>query len=386
MTTGPKPRVKKRNTNRRGRTRRKTGRRRNRRGGSNVTAAYAHMIADPCNSTLLPGIYGDQEGLLARVKGTLTNPGEITQNCGYILWCPDYHSKPTPIGDWGEGPTSFTGDGNLFVWTSDDTAQNPTNSYAFPYGAENLPWTGTADSAGVFPDPASDLLQSDLVQDARTIGSCIRMTYTGAMFQSAGQYAFLEALPLSSVLSGGFGGAPPSVDDMFRLSTKSCRFGTDTIEIIGRPDDLSTTFRDTTSTPIHIGQQGQTEESKTTPLGEAQQPQFFGFAWRGLTTDATSPIVFDLIKSLEWRPAPVSGLTHAPPRSINTTSMIHKATAHLDKVAPGWSTKMFEGANQFAGQLAKSAFTGVGNAIWKEISSPQNLLRDVGYIAPLLLM
>lgn len=338
------------------------------------------MIADPCNSTLIPGIYGDQEGLLARVKGTLTNPGPITQSCGYILWAPDYHCKPTDAGSF------LFGAGNLFVWTSDDSSSNPTNSTTFPFGSEdgNL-WVGTADSAGAIPDPAADLLGADLVQDARTIGACIRMTYTGAMFQSAGQFAFLEAIPLSSVLEGGFSGLPPSVDDYFRLSTKSARFGTDTIEIISRPDDLSTTFRNEDATPLDIAGQGGAEATTLTDLGQAQQPQFFGFAWRGLTTGSTSPIIFDLLKSIEWRPAPVSGLTHAPPRSIHPTPMIHKATAHLDKVVPGWSTQVVNGLGSVAGSLAKSAFTGVTNAIMNEVTHPDRLLRDVAVAAPRLL-
>jgi hypothetical protein len=92
-----------------------------------------------------------------------------------------------------------------------------------------------------------------------------------------------------------------------------------------------------------------------------------------------------LLKSIEWRPAPVSGLTHAPPRSIHPTPMIHKATAHLDKVAPGWSTQVVNGLGSVAGSLAKSAFTGVTNAIMNEVTHPDRLLRDVGRAAPLLL-
>lgn len=337
------------------------------------------MIADPCHSTLIPGIYGDQDGLLAKVQQTFSNPGVSTATCGYILWAPDYHDGPTNLG------TSVAGTANLFVWTSDNSSTNPTNSDAFPYGAENNPFEPSTDSAGALPDPARDLLSSDLVADARTIASCMQMTYTGPMFEASGQFCQIENLPLDSVLTGGFSGLPPSVDDIFRLSTKKGRLGTDTREAVSRPSDLSGTFRNAETAPILVGSQGNTASLLTDP-GRVQQPEFYGFAWRGIgggNNTSPNPIVFELIKSIEWRPAPISGLTHAQPRTINPTSMVHKATQHLDKVMPGWTTRVV-GALQTAGSaLARAAFSGVGNLIGRQAAN--SMLTFEGGVAPLLL-
>lgn len=321
------------------------------------------MIGDPCNSILAPGIYGDQEGLLARVKDTYTNPGTNGQTCGYILWTPDYHSGPTNAGSSNFGPA------NLFVFSNTSSSYGPLNTSAVPYGSDQAStvWGGAATAASL-PDPAQDLLESDIVADARTISSCIKMTYTGPMYTSAGQYCVVEGLPLSSLLraSPSAAGAAPSVDDLFRLATRSGRFGTDTREAVSRPHDSAHVFRGEQEAPVDIGGSGIAPTSLT-DLGQNQQPVFYGFAWRGVPSASDHPIVFDLVKTLEWRPAPVSGLTHAPPRAINPTSMIQKSVAHLDKTyGPGWTDRLASSAIGLAGQLAKSAFTGVATTAMNE--------------------
>lgn len=323
------------------------------------------MIADPCNSVLAPGIYGDQEGLLARVKQTFTNPGNSQQTCGYILWTPDYHAAPTNAGSYNRGSC------NIFAFSNADPAYQPLNTPAVPYGSdqEHTVWGGAATAASL-PDPASDLLYSDLVSDARSISSCLKMTYTGAMQSAAGQYCMIEALPLNSIIktsqSGGPVGYSASVDDLFRLATRSGRLGTDTREAISRPDDSSHVFRSGATAPIEVGDSG-AQASDITELGRNQQPIFYGFAWRGVPPGADHPLVFELVKTLEWRPAPISGLTHAPPRAINSKSMVHSAVQHLDKHAPGWSDRLASSAIGLASSLAKSAFTGVASAAANEM-------------------
>jgi hypothetical protein len=172
----------------------------------------------------------------------------------------------------------------------------------------------------------------------------------------------VEALSLQSLLEDReqFGAAPASVsvDDLFRLSTRSGRLGTDTREAVSRPDESSHVFRDQTGSPIDVGDSG-ANKSDHTDLGKTQQPVFYGFAWRGIPDTTPFPMVFDLVKTIEWRPSPISGLTHAPPRTINDTTMIHKAVKHLDRHVPGWSDRLAASAVGLASSLAQSAFTGV---------------------------
>jgi len=310
------------------------------------------MIADPCNSILAPGIYGDQEGLLARVKATYTNPGENNQTCGYILWSQDYHATPTNAGSYNRGPAC------LYVFANASPAYKPLNNSTVPFGSDQADtvWGGAATAASL-ADPASDLLSSDIVADARTIASCIKMTYTGAMQNAAGQYCVVEALSLNSILRFN-GNESVSVDDLFRHSTRTGRLGTDTREAISRPDDSSDVFRDKAASPLFVGDSG-SAATEQTDLGVAQQPLFYGFAWRGVPPNAPFPLVFELVKTLEWRPSPISGLTHAPPRTINDSTMIHKAVKHLDRHVPGWSDRLASSAVGLASSLAQSAFTGV---------------------------
>ena len=339
------------------------------------------MVADPCNSTLVPGIFGDQDGLLARLKLSIMNPGNNAQTAGYLLWCPDYHCIP-------DVAASFVfGKGNLFAWSSTHSYLNPTNTPAFPYGGENTPWNPTQDSAGTINDPAGKFLKTELVQDARTISSCMKLTYTGPMLSSSGQYAFIEALPLSSLLEGGDNAGqpiPPSVDNLFQLATKTGRLGTDTLEVISRPDDSSQTFRSSDVTPIEVEDQGGLTASILSTEGKTQQPLVYGIAWRGLSATESSPLILDVIKNIEWRPRPVSGLTHAVPRGINPTPMVHKAVTYLDTNHPGWSTKMLAGAASGVASIAKAAFTGVGNSLVNEFTSGR-ILGDLAGIAPLAL-
>jgi len=327
--------------------------------------AYAAMIADPCNSVLAPGIFGDQEGLLARVKSTYTNPGTNGQTCGYILWSPDYHSGPINAGSYNVGPA------NLFCFSNADPSYNPLNEPSAPFGSDqiNTVWNGAATAASL-QEPATDLLDAELVADARTISSCMKMTYTGPMFTAAGQYCVVEGLPLNSLLANKEVGDPtysPSVNDLFRLATRSGRFGTDTREAVSRPHDNAHIFRDKTIAPIQVGDSGNSASTQTT-IGETQQPVFYGFAWRGIPGDTAHPIVFDLIKALEWRPRPVSGLTHAPPRAINKTSMVQPAVAHLDKTyGPSWTDRLASSATGLASQLAKTAFTGIATTAARQM-------------------
>jgi len=322
------------------------------------------MIADPCNAVLAPGIYGDQEGLLARVKATYTNPGTNDQTCGYILWCPDYHCGPIDTGSVNRGPA------NLFCFSNTNAAYAPINAPGTSFGSDRIStvWGGAATAASL-NDPAQDLLNSDIVADARAISSCIKMTYTGAMQTSAGQYCTVEALPLNSLLSNdestGAAMASISVDELFRLATRSGRLGTDTREAISRPDDSSHVFRGRADSPLYIGDNSFSDPfdvTEQTSLGKNQQPVFYGFAWRGIPSGPDFPLVFDLVKTLEWRPSPISGLTHAPPRSINDSSMVHKAVKHLDQHVPGWSDRLASSAVGLASRLAKGAFTGVSGS------------------------
>lgn len=308
---------------------------------TNTGSPYAAMIADPCNATLLPGIYGDQEGLLARVKTTISNRTPATTTCGYLLWSPDYFCNAA-----GEGVTTELQVANVFGWASSDPTLQPHNDNIFNHGyGQQLdvfgPGTGNA-TAGSFHDPGGPLLSSDIVMDARSIGACMKLTYTGSALYAGGQWAKITSLPLTSVLNGvPTVGRTPSVDDFFAQATDFGRLGLEPIDIVARPDDSSNVFRSVDEGPMTLGDVSIPGHEVSTYTAEAETlvPQWFGIAWRGLPTDQASPMVFDLIKTIEWRPEPTSGFTQVPKRSIHDQSQVRKATTYLDHHHPGWATR-----------------------------------------------
>lgn len=339
------------------------------------------MIADPCSADLIPGIYGDKEGLLARVKSTITCDAEAATTCGYILWSPDYHEDGTKMQD-----TDVTAFGNVFGWSADDPEQRPANiqagAGALKFGTSGIAFAdgGVSQTATAFADPASELLSSDIVQDARTIGACIKMVYTGTALTASGQFALIQDLPLAGLVGNttdpdDYDGEvlASSVNQLFRLATHTGRLGTNDLECIARPDDSSHVFRGINEGPYkcYTGQAITPEEVKLNTAATAQaktlEPQWFGFAWRGLDTSAKTPLIFDLYKSLEWRPRPSSGFTLADKTTMHTDSQVKKATLLLDQKVPLWTAP--HPVNPTGGKRTlENIIAGVGNIMTHPLS------------------
>jgi len=269
------------------------------------------------------------------------------------MWCPDYFGNDLLA--------------NAFCYKSELSSTVPVNDATFgsnqAYGGNATSYfTGNTTTSGYssfLRDPAADLLEESLVQDARQISSCISITYTGKMSDASGQFCSVPVLPLSSVLQGGTGGGPLSVDDVFRYASNAQRLGIDTIETISRTSEETHHFRDEADAPILIPNAAGAIPTETTDLGEAQQPHFFVIAWRGLDAGASNPLVFELYKNIEWRPSPVSGLAHQPPNSFAFGPQMQKVKAFLDTIDPDWQTKIKNAAVSMASAAVTLAKTGV---------------------------
>jgi len=306
------------------------------------------MLADPCNATLVPGLYGDSEGLLARLKSELTFSGNSdTGTCGYMLWLADAHgARQSGAGTYRTGSLI----GSRFA----NTGASVTNTAATPAycGVDVATSYGQGFS---LPDPALQLVNG-IARDARTLSACMRVAYLGSMQSAAGQVAFLENVPLTNVLNC-------DVDELFRLSTEVKRIGVGTHEVKFRPSENSKFFssyetantttqsqRDVSS-PLTLGSAGTGE----TTVEDVRGMRVFGFAWRG--TDNATNIAFEFIKNVEWRPRIDSGLPTTKPVALHDSPMVHLAERELDrKHGGGWSVASITNA---AGQLAETAFTGV---------------------------
>jgi hypothetical protein len=192
------------------------------------------------------------------------------------------------------------------------------------------------------------------------------------MLDASGQICTLTNIPLSAILSGGTGAGALSVDDCFRYSNNLTRFSVEGTEVLSRPTQESHHFRDEEDSPIRVGtnEEGKGGEppppqatSSTTDIGEAQQPTFIGFAWRGLDAAATNPLVFDFTKNIEWRASPVSGLTHQSPRVIHPQPIVNTVLQHIDAAAPGWDARKVGQDAAYAVAASRPVTSGVNNRL-----------------------
>jgi hypothetical protein len=317
------------------------------------------MVADPCTSELIPGLYGSSEGLLARLKNQyhvpkLADPHPPT-TCGYCLWCPDFTNEDTT----GTDELPSTDQGNLFIWQSNDSTKFADNSESSPFGIGI-----DAGTTKTLPDPAVHLLKSDIVSDARCIGACMQLTYFGTMMNSAGEVGFISNLPVSECLTGGVGNNSFSVDELMNYSTKAHRFGTDTEEAIYRLNDQSSgLFRDHDTKLLNVPLANTSKVTTVAMAAKTLGPRMFGFVWRNTSPDAGLTLAFT--KSIEWRSEAASGLTQTPIHSYGASkvpavnAVIQRAEA---KGHPMWERTMSH-AGSAAGRVANAAFTGVGNAL-----------------------
>lgn len=326
---------------------------------------YINMVADPCNATLVPGLYGASEGLLARLKNTTQVPaGSRPQTCGYVLWCPDYHNKNNGIVDQPYAPNSGPDQGNMFMFISDDPTLSPPNTAANPYGAFSPLSVGQVDVGHVLDDPAANLLRSDIVADARVISACMQMTYYGKLQDSAGEVGFISNLPVSEIMEGGTGGIPASVNNLMAYCANKHRLGIDTLENVYRPNELSSNhFRTNVDTLLDVADQT-AGPSVVSQSATTLSPRVFGFVWRNV--EPSAGLTFDFVKSIEWRAVASSGLTQTP---IQTTgaSLVPHVNAAIDRHTKRDGHSLWErikgGMSTATSEISKIAFSGSSNGL-----------------------
>jgi hypothetical protein len=320
------------------------------------------MVLDPCNSTLVPGIYGSSEGLLSRLKSEVNLPAftfaQTTQTCGYCLWCPDFTNDGFNSGDFGGG--------NLMLWYSDDPGLNPVNNISFvAYGRQSqtaASWT----TAATLQDPASTLINSDLVADLRVVSACMKASYFGSMFTSSGEIGFIENLPASALLgpvdsaSATFTSNPSSVNQLMRYCNRKQRFGTDTFEMTYRLNELSSDhFRDDTDNLFQHDIAG-VDATRLAPVADAVSPRVFGYVWRN--TAPAAGLNFEFTKSVEWRPRSDAGLTQVTIKASGA-SKVPALNTLIDNNSQLSSlrTRVVSSVGSVAGALAQASFTGASS-------------------------
>lgn len=317
------------------------------------TSAFTRMILDPCNATLVPGLYGSSEGMLARVKHSFTlapSPNGVVNDCGYMLWCPDFHNVALANNQ----------PGNIFCFLANGSLAQPRNDNATQFGKFNAQSSILSnDTAFTISDPAGPLVQSNIVQDARVLSACMTTTFLGKMVDSSGEICFLQNVPISELIGSGTNTCT-SVNALFNYSANKQRLGVETIESIYRPNlNSSQLFRDSTVRPLDIpaATNVTAQNLESEPFG----PRVFGVAWRGVQSDAQ--ISFDFIKNIEWRPEAVSGFSQVPIVGASP-GILERTLKYADNLArsnPAVWVHIKGLVGQGAAYIARTAFTGPRN-------------------------
>jgi hypothetical protein len=300
---------------------------------------YAHMLSDPCDSQLIPGLYSTSEGMLNKLKSTESFPS-ASLTSGYVLWDPSFTSRHDTAA-----PVNF----NAVFWQNSSSATNPLNTTASPFGLSSN------NSGAQLRVGAGPFCQSTTVSDARCVGACLRLLYTGRMDASSGIVGYISNLPAGAVL-GSNGVTPASVDELLAMSDKVDRLGTGPIEIRFTPAQYSSVFRSNSEGVFDFA------PGKVTTLtneSEVAGSKLMGFAFKNVPDVAD--LLFEFYQNIEWRPNLDAGFVMSVPRSVSQPGNFERVLRYLDKNAPNWRVAAKHLAIRAANRLARIAMTGVGS-------------------------
>jgi hypothetical protein len=326
------------------------------------------MVADPCNAQLESGLFGDEEGMLARFKTSESTDSKVDSTSGFVLWCPEFCCHESSV--------------NGFGFVTSDANQGPNNDGANP-AFSGAAWTGNVTPAlnpgFALRDPVAQFMSNDLAQDSRCLSACLQMTYSGAMQDSRGQFCRISNFPLEAILSGNDSNTPVTVNQLFQYSSRVERLGIDTVDVVHRGQERnSATFRSEEDDCLDVGNGAPSSVPQTTALLGLK---VYGFAWRNVNSQAE--LNFMLTKNIEWRASPSSGLTQTTVRS-NGQSLLPIVTASLDRVKSDWTSGLGANLQSIASSVAKTAFTGVSRALRSDAFG--TILKGATAAAPLLLL
>lgn len=346
-------------------------------------AGYQRMIADPCNSPLIPGLYGTMEGYLSRFHSIVSPAAVDGKNMasGVVLWCPKFHNP----GRFGSDINTVGGTTgsiyNLLISTT-ETSSTGINFTGVGVGSAEVLTAGATYNPArsqSFEDPAWGFVGGPTCGDARTLSACMRMSYYGTMSDTAGMIAHID-VPLSYLMDGLVDGGTSSyhtVDRFFASSQKVMRTSLDAIDQKWIPSEdgifltapSKANVKDLDSDDLIFYAKGATPpttgEFSEGSYARTYNPRVIGFAWRGFNPGAgiAAPIQFDLYKNIEWKPQYGTGIT--VPRSVRTsiTPPVQAAVMALDAGGKSWTQEVVHEVGSVASKVAKSALAFSGELV-----------------------
>lgn len=327
----------------------KSKRKKNRSQKSRVALSpFAKLVADPCNSKLVPGLYGSTEGMLGRFINDVTVKSAYSAlKFGYIVWFPTFHNDQ-------DVSTSTQTCLNTIMWASSNASAIPALN---DYGRGNTLLTAVS-----YPDPCYNFIKGDVCQDARTLSACLEVEYSGTTSGGQGLVGTLTNVPVSALLYGGTGNTPPSVTMMMQYCNQKTR-AVDREIVKWRPKIGDASFRDDINGPIMTANSAGGITSIPSYSND-DAPTGIGFVFYNVT--ALSDYLITATKNIEWRPEVGSGLSQMPPTGTTSPGILNGILKSLDDNYPGWQVKMAQGsASLLVNAVAQMALGGAmpSNAI-----------------------
>lgn len=230
-------------------------------------AAYARLLADPCNSALVHPIYpGGDAGFLFRAESFVTIGTAAGDTAGYMQWSPGYVNS------------------SLTQMVYQSTASGAVPSAAL--------------AGGSFA-PANTFLSTN-AKGARCIAACVKVTFPGAENVRSGRVHFghvnAGTIDLGSVVS------PDGVAQCLQHYTRT---PADTIEIVWKPNFADVEMND---------------PSEAASAVIRDRKSAVAVAWAGLP--AATGMVFHFTAVYEWTPVSSIGIGHnALGKAISSNSL-----------------------------------------------------------------
>lgn len=343
---------------------------------------YVKLISDPCNGPVMSAI--STAGAIAERARVVLPTLSSSSTCGYVAWFPSYVSTA--------GPSSAQETANLFFFEGTSASTRPLNSVASPMGA-NL--TGT----GIFiKDPATSFVSaSSPFSRQRTLSACMQLEFLGKLSDLSGQVCVVKNISLSALdMNTGAPGhiyTPMSVDEVFAYGAERERTQAGGHEVVWRPSGPQCVFRTNGSESYGslvtnsageladvcwiTGTSNTIQTQERTPV--PADVNGIIIAWKGFHAGAGLTQI-SCVKTFELELAPRSGAIETIPRamtSMDSASIIAKATEWLDTQSPGWQSRLMNAGIDVVGSYAMAVGPRIMRSVTAATQNRRRMLRDL---------
>jgi hypothetical protein len=173
-------------------------------GVNNTLLHAARMVADPCNASLDSMVLGTDGYTMKRYTRILTLGTDMTS--GYLAYAPEFACQALTLGpDAANIPHNHYLSTLFFAGSSAAARPAATGSYAgMFYQGSFADITGiSATQGGNLIAPGEAVFANQSVSEARCVGACITVQYTGRADSRKGQIRIIDNIPVTSFVGPG---------------------------------------------------------------------------------------------------------------------------------------------------------------------------------------